>query len=141
MLTNFEYKILGNFIQIIIPKGCECTFWKSCRWSHIALPFISINVLPLRYRKRNEHIAAFAKNICNHKDLSVCCCGPEQTSPDYLRPKNLSGKNTIWKISKNLIKNKTENAIFTPTLPAPHIRLNCWEKTTKRNAKKCKDKC
>jgi len=89
------------------PKGCECTFWKSCRWSHIALPFISINVLPLRYRKRNEHIAAFAKNICNHKDLSVCCCGLEQTSPDYLRPKNLSA-------SKNQDK-KTylEKNIFT----------------------------
>merc|ERR1712083_555488 len=70
------------------PKGCECAFWKSCRWSHITLPFLTINVLPLRYQKRKEHIASFSRNICNQNTLSVCCCGPEQISPDYFRYKH-----------------------------------------------------
>ena len=50
--------------------------------------------------------------------------------------------------SQILNKNKTENAIFTPTLPAWQIRLNCWKKLLKErqrlmlrnpyaNAKQC----
>ena len=40
---------------------------------------------------------------------------------------------TFWLLRLSIkcwlkILNKTENAIFTPTLPAWHIRLNCWKK-------------
>ena len=55
--------------------------------------------------------------------------------------KNYDKKSVRSKPKNN--PNKTENAIFTPTLPARHIRLNCLKKiqiemlaNAKTNAKK-----
>ena len=75
------------------PKRCFCVHWKSCDWSYKVLPFLTVNVLPLRYSKRNEYIDKFMENICDYKARKVCCCDfSKQVPPDQLQNKETPGK-------------------------------------------------
>ena len=75
------------------PKGCYCLHWKSCNWSYKILPFLAVNVLPLRYSKRNEYIEKFMENICDYKARKVCCCDfSKQVPTDQLQNKKTPGK-------------------------------------------------
>ena len=87
---NSSKNLVKNFV---CPKGCYCVHWKSCDWSYKILPFLAVNVLPLRYSKRNEYIEKFMENICDYKARKVCCCDfLKQVPTDQVQNKKTSGK-------------------------------------------------
>ena len=76
--------------EIQCPVGCDCKSATKCQWSTDAINLMS--VMPRSNPSWKIHSARFLKQICDGKNRHVCCCGPDQVSPDKCKSRNMTNK-------------------------------------------------
>ena len=76
------------FTEIQCPVGCDCKSATKCQWSTDAINLMS--VMPRSNPSWKIHSARFLKQICDGKNRHVCCCGPDQVSPDKCKSRNMT---------------------------------------------------
>ena len=74
------------------PTGCECKSATKCHWSTNAINILSD--LQASNPLWKFHSSRFFKQICDKKNRQVCCCGPDQVSPEKCKSRNVLNYST-----------------------------------------------
>ena len=87
LLIRIQIFLIKDADTVQCPTGCECKSATKCHWSTNAINLLS--GLQASNPLWKFHSSRFVKQICDKKNRHVCCCGPDQVSPDKCKSRNV----------------------------------------------------
>ena len=85
LLIRIHILLITDADTVQCPTGCECKSATKCHWSTHAIDLLSgIHASNPLWK---FHSSRIGKQICDTKNRHVCCCGPDQVSPDKCKSK------------------------------------------------------
>ena len=92
ILIRIQILLIKDADTVQCPTGCECKSATKCHWSTNAINLLS--GLQASNPLWKFHSSRFVKQICDKKNRHVCCCGPDQVSPDKCKSRNVLNYST-----------------------------------------------
>ena len=80
LLIRIQIFLIKDADKVQCPPGCECKSATKCQWSTNAINLLS--GLQASNPLWKFHSSRIVKQICDKKNRHVCCCGPDEVSPD-----------------------------------------------------------
>ena len=87
LLIRIQILLITDADTVQCPTGCECKSATECHWSTNAINLLS--GMQASDPLMKFHSSRFVKQICDKKNRHVCCCGPDQVSPDKCKSRNV----------------------------------------------------